>query len=299
MRRERLSCFSCGLFLAALLFTLLPLISRQSAVAQALPASSLPSPLTQGEQIREQLVGRWEFLFGEGQRVPVIFTADGQTFALGLRVDQQDTAVRAPWSIDFTRPQPQVVVDCGPFLLVGSPSETDMQMQIFRSPLEQNSQPFPEVISIRKVSADTRLPGGVTVIDVVDFARRQTALARQSEAKSYVGAINRSQQAYFLENQQFANAQAVEDYTGIDLKTENYDYQISITQEGRVANVVAIPKRSDLNTYVGRVITRSIAGEIVTVSILCESDRPTQTPVALPAITADLFQCPAGYQSLN
>ena len=51
----------------------------------------------------------------------------------------------------------------------------------------------------------------------------QAAKARQSEAKTYVGSINRSQQAYLLEKQQFApNLQTLG--LGIAATTANYAY---------------------------------------------------------------------------
>jgi len=53
----------------------------------------------------------------------------------------------------------------------------------------------------------------------------QASKARQSEAKTYVGSMNRSQQAYYLEKQQFApNLQTLA--VGIALKTENYGYGV-------------------------------------------------------------------------
>ena len=53
----------------------------------------------------------------------------------------------------------------------------------------------------------------------------QASKARQSEAKTYVGSMNRSQQAYYLEKQQFApNLSALA--VGIAFTTENYGYGV-------------------------------------------------------------------------
>ena len=53
----------------------------------------------------------------------------------------------------------------------------------------------------------------------------QAAKARQSEAKTYTGSMNRSQQAYYLEKQQFApNLSALA--VGIAFTTENYGYGV-------------------------------------------------------------------------
>jgi type IV pilus assembly protein PilA len=55
----------------------------------------------------------------------------------------------------------------------------------------------------------------------------QASKARQSEAKTYVGSMNRSQQSYYLEKQQFApNLQTLA--VGIANKTENYGYGVAL-----------------------------------------------------------------------
>jgi len=54
----------------------------------------------------------------------------------------------------------------------------------------------------------------------------QASKARQSEAKTYVGSMNRSQQSYYLEKQQFApNLQTLA--VGIAKQTENYGYGVA------------------------------------------------------------------------
>ena len=76
----------------------------------------------------------------------------------------------------------------------------------------------------------------------------QASKARQSEAKTYVGSMNRGQQAYYLEKQQFApslDALAV----GIALTTANYGYTTGAIAAGTLVagkanttvNSVAIP----------------------------------------------------------
>jgi type IV pilus assembly protein PilA len=54
----------------------------------------------------------------------------------------------------------------------------------------------------------------------------QASKARQSEAKTYVGSLNRSQQSYYLEKQEFApNLQTLA--VGIAQTTQNYSYGIA------------------------------------------------------------------------
>ena len=60
----------------------------------------------------------------------------------------------------------------------------------------------------------------------------QANKARQSEAKNYVGSINRAQQAYFLEKQQYA-PNLINAAVGIPAQTPNYGYGINRGTSGK------------------------------------------------------------------
>jgi type IV pilus assembly protein PilA len=53
----------------------------------------------------------------------------------------------------------------------------------------------------------------------------QVNKAKQAEAKNNIGAVNRAQQAYFLENQQFAPTLS-DLQAGIKSQTDNFAYSI-------------------------------------------------------------------------
>lgn len=101
----------------------------------------------------------------------------------------------------------------------------------------------------------------------------QASKARQSEGKSNVGALNRAQQTYYLENETFTNDIAS---LGIGISsTNNYSYSAaainSITDD--VANK-AKALNDDLKGYVGGVFKDTVAG--TTKVILCEADNTGQ-----------------------
>jgi type IV pilus assembly protein PilA len=127
----------------------------------------------------------------------------------------------------------------------------------------------------------------------------QASKARQSEAKTYVGSMNRAQQSYYLEKQQFApNLTALA--VGIAQTTENYGYgalrnaskttgtgtQVSVGVYG-IANpagptsgtgtnpdTVAGGTASTLKSYVGGVSVSTPTGsnEATTLASLCETN---------------------------
>ncbi|MDZ8056368.1 MAG: type IV pilin-like G/H family protein [Aulosira sp. ZfuVER01] len=106
----------------------------------------------------------------------------------------------------------------------------------------------------------------------------QANKAKQSEAKTYVGSMNRAQQAYYLEQNQFA-AQA--DFgklgLGIATQTTNYKYSISgggSTNASQVTNQAAtVLANAPLKSYIGNVgvTTQASTSEATTVATLCEA----------------------------
>ncbi len=150
--------------------------------------------------------------------------------------------------------------------------------------------------------------------------------AKESEAKVYIGALGRAQQAYFLEKNQFSpelDALGI----GISLENKNYSYQIAHLQNQTdprtmgmqrplIVQHVAQPKKGDLKSYISIVWTTPIVPELgtlqaesTTMAIRCESQQPTVQlpPPPLLTLTRKVrpgsiqyqAQCPAGYANLE
>jgi type IV pilus assembly protein PilA len=105
----------------------------------------------------------------------------------------------------------------------------------------------------------------------------QANRARQSEAVTYVGSINRAQQAYRLENPMFADA-INKLGLGINTDTEFYNYTVPTSNTS-----VAIAKASQddpvLLGYAGVVYTlQDDVGNATTTAKLCKSDTPGTVP---------------------
>ena len=101
----------------------------------------------------------------------------------------------------------------------------------------------------------------------------QANKAKQSEAKTVIGTMNRAQQAYYMENGGFA---ASGDFgnlgLGVATQTDNYKYSITVTGTSGVSNQ-ARPDRDAIKAYVGGVSLGTIAStsEATTLASLCEA----------------------------
>lgn len=99
----------------------------------------------------------------------------------------------------------------------------------------------------------------------------QANKGKQSEAKQYVGSLNRSQQAYYLENGTFG---ASIDQLGIGIKTQTENYAYGVTSgTSQVTNNGASLKPA-LKSYAGNVVLSTLqntSSDATTLAILCET----------------------------
>jgi type IV pilus assembly protein PilA len=112
----------------------------------------------------------------------------------------------------------------------------------------------------------------------------QSNKAKQSEAKTYVGALNKGQQAYFTEKNRFGDGI---DILGIGVKanTVNYGYSSSgsaynsVSASANNATSIAVPTGVALRAYNGMVQLNQVAStsDITSLAVLCEGNVPGPT----------------------
>ncbi|MDF5734213.1 MULTISPECIES: type IV pilin-like G/H family protein [unclassified Nostoc] len=134
----------------------------------------------------------------------------------------------------------------------------------------------------------------------------QANKAKQSEAKTYTGSMNRAQQAYYLENTAFTSSIGTLGL-GIATQTVNYKYAAVVDTLGTtVANQgIVILATAPLKAYIGGVelTTQAATSEATTIAVLCESNTAmvnggTNATGATFAYTAGSASCPANFTSL-
>ena len=118
----------------------------------------------------------------------------------------------------------------------------------------------------------------------------QANKAKQSEAKTYIGSMNRAQQAYYMENGSMAtNARFAQLGLGIKTQTDSYDYEINdgtANANGSIpfAAATAAPRDAALKLYAGGVKVATIGSgvnvEATTLATLCEALLPAAAPAA-------------------
>jgi hypothetical protein len=132
--------------------------------------------------------------------------------------------------------------------------------------------------------------GFIFLIDPLFWTGNDPSKIKQSEAKQYIGSMNRAQQAYFLEEDNFTD-NIPELGLGISTETENYTYSSHATLLSAIN--YGVSRQSDLKSYVGGVFLGSVeeTGELTTLAIFCETkDKGTHRPPA-PIVEDGVIQC--------
>ncbi len=159
-----------------------------------------------------------------------------------------------------------------------------------------------------KLSPMATLPPNAKVAGLWEQLFQRSQKAKQSEAEQYIGSINRAEQAFFLEKEQFTTS-IQELGIGIKSETDNYRYRIFLLQRPGVSRPelktavwsIAIPKQPTLKSYVGVVWLFNIPGsnELTSNRILCESSQPTQKLPPAPTFRntkeGTVANCPKGF----
>ncbi len=105
----------------------------------------------------------------------------------------------------------------------------------------------------------------------------QANKAKETESKTYVGSMNRSQQAFYLEKNTFGSDISL---LGLGIKTDttNYSYSIADPTTTSVANVSYPKFVATLRAHTGGVSLGTADGqpdgEVTTLAVLCQSTKP-------------------------
>lgn len=173
----------------------------------------------------------------------------------------------------------------------------------------KNAQTSPSVLTLASLPIRLLIylsvAGAIVLPSYVNddnFIIGQLNKSREVEARNNIGAINRAQQAYHLENNRFADS-TKEVSIGISTETQNYSYRIiqpmmpvqdldrSVNSDSEVLIRMAIAqgKNSHLKNYLGIVYSvpeTSASGEtkITTSAILCERTKEKPLPTTMSTL---------------
>ncbi|HAJ59107.1 MAG TPA: hypothetical protein DCP31_07495 [Cyanobacteria bacterium UBA8543] len=296
--------------LVVLLGTLGIPVSAQRAIALppapkaiALTVSQTQAP-SKKPPIAQQLLGRWQAKDPKSDKVfTFIFAPDGKLFVVLPTPNEASVASKIAYQINPTTQPMQLDMVLSPSEKVLTIFELTPEGKL-RVELENLNpgQARPTVFSSKstlfeKISEATTVPENIQVVDPQNNKTGQSNVVKQ-----FLTILIRAQQAYFLENDKFASD--IKELGIIsNLETEFYRYQIVPQKDNtRSVAIAAIPKTSQLPSYIGAIFATKVNEKTATATQICETEKPSTSPPAMPTAPArgsSEIQCPAGSRPLR
>jgi hypothetical protein len=118
-----------------------------------------------------------------------------------------------------------------------------------------------------------------------------TGVNRPQEGINSVGTINRAQQAYHFETGNFAKDIPS---LGLAIPSTYFNFAIDILENGKLAQIKATPKSSNVNSYIGGILFTEKTG--LYESITCASEQPTKDISESIKLVDDKLACPTGFK---
>lgn len=274
-------------------------------LSQAIAAETIELPAE-----AQKLVGTWQLTTPNNESGPytMVFTPDGKLYLIH---PTRKIGVAAEYQINSLNGETYLDVFQGSFgsrttFSFNSKGQLILQQLFMPAAMQYANYSgnvpnivgvvlMPNMFRLTRISNDSKLDANIEFPSSVSPA----ALARQSEAKTYIGAINRGHQAFFLEKEYFTNK--LNDLgLGIGAESENYKYQIVVLDSKKAVQSIALAKEDNLKSYTGLVyITKSSEmNEDISLSLICESQKPTRKMPPKFKLTSNP-NCPEGYIELS
>lgn len=272
-------------------------VSAQPSIAPVV-AQSQPAPAT--NPVAQQLLGQWQAKDPSGQELLMfVFAPENKLYIILPSTEQPDPAVEMRYRIDAAQ---------NPMHLDVQINSDDTVMTLFevspdgkmRVQLDGTNPGVPRPTALtdaatvfEKVSDATTVPADA---EIVGF-EEQKGMAQQSEARLFMSAMNRAQQAYQLENNKFA---ATIEELGLGIKPETEFYRYQIVPQGDATKSVlmtAQAKSEELKSYSAAVFVMTNNAEEITIPVLCETEQPSTSSPPMPTAPSTATgqgQCPAG-----
>jgi type IV pilus assembly protein PilA len=118
----------------------------------------------------------------------------------------------------------------------------------------------------------------------------QAAKGKQSEAKTYVGSVNRAQQAYRLENTSFAGSFDTLQI-GIPTQTANYVYAVSAADAATTSVTAVSQDAKSLKSFSGGVVVLTSGQNS---AVACQTSNVSVTPPGLTLGAGAIASCADG-----
>lgn len=270
------------------------------AVLPAAQSLALPTPhlaqaeTDQGDRAIAQLLGEWQFP-DEDQSVTLIFAPNDQLYILLPDGEDSSIAIQMGYQVNTTTQPMQLDVIVSPnetaLTLFELTPDGKLRVNLDITPGDPRPESLGEDTALfERVSDATQPPEDVEIIELED----SSDASPPSVPVQFISLLLQGQQAYFLENGQFA--QEVGEL-GFATRMETEEYLYEIVPGDDLASKILItgtPKNDELPSYTGAIF--ALPSEEASVGGICRTEQPSTTPPLALTLTEGSreIQCPSG-----
>lgn len=247
--------------------------------------------------IEQQLQGLWQFE-QDGDTIYLIFTPDDEAIFLLPDRDGEEVfiAVQMTYNIDPTQSpiHLDLITDTDTALTIFEISNNGQELRINLDSTTETTRPEElkeSDVVMTRVSDETEIPEDISVINLDTIANDTPSIPIQ-----FITILLQGQQAYYQANNIFAEDVLELGFATL-LETDEYFYRMQRDREGTsLVTIAAIPKTSELISYVGAVFAVETNGQRQTIAGICQSEEPVEE-LPIPQISeqnSGEIQCPSG-----
>lgn len=296
-----------GLLLALLGTVAMP-VSAQSPQA---PTKVQAQDASKTKTVAERLLGQWQAKDPTSEEAfTFIFAPNGDLFVISPAPDGSSVALKVAYQVNPTTQPMQLDIQLSAqqkaLTIFEFTADGKLRLELDGlAPGLPRPTAFKSIATLfEKTSEVATVPENIQVIDLQTFddAEEPRVQKPEDEAKKYMYALTKVQQAHYQELGKFAR-EIEEVSIGLRTETESYRYQIVPPRDDTQSVLItAVAKNSTLPSYTGVVFATKVNGEATTLTQICETQKPSTSPPTMPIAPTDgslKIQCPAGSRSLQ
>lgn len=260
------------------------------------------------ESSSHKLTGTWEFKNQDGVKNGMaIFDSqngiDGNVYILSNDLPSGKTAIAGKFKVNSSTNPQQLDLIFGDLTTqtiyeIGNDGQLKIANTVPDQPRPTTLDAQPQ--QLKKISDSTSIASDIKILRSPDLAASST-LVHETESKSYIRAIMRSQQQIFQEKGQFSTDINLLT-SGFKLNSEAYNYKIALldTASGLLVQNSAVPIKDGLKAYTGFVyVITNDRNQKITKPLLCESNIPLKAIPPIPKKQDEDYICPDAYIKIN
>jgi hypothetical protein len=248
----------------------------------------------ENDSILHPLIGTWRGADPTTQApITLVFNPLGQVYLLAEDDAENPTAIKMWYEINTLANPSQLDLQLNAEQTAPTVFEITPQGQL-RLGLEGISPETPRPETLENATVFTKVSENTAIADRYQVVALSPPTATASVPVQYISVLAQSQLSYFAQMGEFTDDLADLGITGL-METQQYNYAFQTFNDNpEQLGILAEPKEPDLPSYIGAIFVQGEGEKQNLVAGVCQTDNPATLAPAMPTLSNNSLQCPAG-----